>query len=278
MLELPEATTIARQMTARLTGRRVASVTPAEAPPRFAWFTGDVAEYPGLLTGRTITGATSRGGIVDLDLEGRHLVLFDGVQSRHLDAGDDGRGKHVLRLELDDGTALALGVRMYGGLLLEDRLHGDPENGFDQAARRAPSPLGPGFDDAYVEGLIVDDRVRRLPLKAFLATEQRIPGLGNGVLQDILWTAGMHPRRRLNTLDDAERQALRTTVCDVLRAITDAGGRDTETDLTGARGGWATVMCRAALSRGCPRCGGEVERSTYLGGAVYVCPTCQPRP
>lgn|GEM_PF-2077218 len=30
--------------------------------------------------------------------------------------------------------------------------------------------------------------------KAFLATEQRIPGLGNGVLQDILWTARIHPK------------------------------------------------------------------------------------
>jgi hypothetical protein len=33
--------------------------------------------------------------------------------------------------------------------------------------------------------------VKKLSLKALLATEQRIPGLGNGVLQDILFKARM---------------------------------------------------------------------------------------
>ena len=34
-----------------------------------------------------------------------------------------------------------------------------------------------------------------LSAKAFLATEQHFPGIGNGVLQDILFAAQIHPKR-----------------------------------------------------------------------------------
>jgi formamidopyrimidine-DNA glycosylase len=43
-----------------------------------------------------------------------------------------------------------------------------------------------------------------LSAKAFLATEQRIPGLGNGVLQDILFTAGIHPKRKMAAISEEE--------------------------------------------------------------------------
>ena len=44
--------------------------------------------------------------------------------------------------------------------------------------------------------------------KAFLAAEQRIPGLGNGCLQDILFQAGIHPQRKVLTLSDCEQNVL----------------------------------------------------------------------
>ena len=40
--------------------------------------------------------------------------------------------------------------------------------------------------------------------KAFLATEQRIPGLGNGCLQDILFRAGLNPRKKLEDWPDRD--------------------------------------------------------------------------
>jgi formamidopyrimidine-DNA glycosylase len=52
--------------------------------------------------------------------------------------------------------------------------------------------------------LLSPDAVQKLSLKAALATEQRIPGLGNGSLQDILWQAHLHPKRKTNTLSDEE--------------------------------------------------------------------------
>lgn len=48
-------------------------------------------------------------------------------------------------------------------------------------------------------------------MKAFLAAEQRFPGIGNGVLQDILLESGIHPKRKISTLRDLER-----TICSVV--------------------------------------------------------------
>ncbi|HKM33660.1 MAG TPA: endonuclease VIII, partial [Lachnospiraceae bacterium] len=112
--------------------------------------------------------------------------------------------------------------------------------------------------------------------KAFLATEQRIPGLGNGVLQDILLEANLHPKRKMNTLTDAEIQNLYHIVVSVLADMTKAGGRDTEKDLFGMHGGYRTKLSRNTLGGYCPNCGGPIQKMAYMGGAVYICENCQP--
>lgn len=60
--------------------------------------------------------------------------------------------------------------------------------------------------------------------------------------------------------------------------MAEQGGRDTEKDLFGKAGGYPTVCSNTALSRPCPRCGGKLIRQSYLGGAIYFCPVCQPEP
>ena len=101
-----------------------------------------------------------------------HLLLFDvdGVLT-------DGRilmhadGSESKQFSIRDGAALVVTVAMYGGIqLLHD---GDAENAYLVAAREAPSPLGPGFDEAWFAGLLAAGGVDRLSAKAFLATEQR---------------------------------------------------------------------------------------------------------
>ena len=34
-------------------------------------------------------------------------------------------------------------------------------------------------------------------------------------------------------------------------------------------------MSKNTLASGCTACGGEIVKETYLGGAVYYCPSCQ---
>lgn len=274
MIELPEAITIAGQIGRRLSGRTVTGVVAAASPHRFAWFTGSPDSYPAHLNGTTVAGATSHGGFVDILLGDLELRLSDGANPRLWPAGSPVPAKHQLRLDFDDGSALTVSVAMYGGIQLFPA--GWDEEPYHRTACTTPSPLTREFNP-YFKRMLAAGTAQKLSLKALLATEQRIPGLGNGVLQDVLWTARLHPRTRLGDLNETQRHTLLTSVRDVLSTMVKAGGRDTERDLHGAPGSYETMMCRSALERGCPRCGGPVKKEAYLGGSVYTCTTCQPR-
>jgi formamidopyrimidine-DNA glycosylase len=127
----------------------------------------------------------------------------------------------------------------------------------------------------HIFAYILGNSSGKLSTKAFLATEQRIPGLGNGVLQDILWTAGIHPKRKLESLSDDEVGQLYNAVKTVLEAMVDGGGRDTERDLYGCNGGYRTILSRHTVDMPCPACGTPIRKAAYLGGSIYFCEGCQ---
>jgi formamidopyrimidine-DNA glycosylase len=143
-----------------------------------------------------------------------------------------------------------------------------------EIAKARPSPLTEAFDRAYFDTLF-DEETPKLSAKAFLATEQRIPGLGNGVLQDILWTARIHPRRKMAELSEPEIEAMYEAVRGVLAAMAAQGGRDTERDLFWNPGGYETILSRNTVGRPCPACGTTIRKESYLGGAIYTCAGCQ---
>jgi len=276
MNELPEAHTLASQIQAELIGRTITGVTAAHSPHKFAWYHGEPVDYPGRLMNNTILSTQAYGMMVEISLSGATLLFSDGVKLRlHPDAGSIPK-KHQLLLLLEDGRSLSASIAMYGGLFCWEK-GVEFENKYYDIAREKPDPLTAAFDQAYFQQLIEPEEVQKLSLKAGLATEQRIPGLGNGTLQDILWRAKMHPRCKLNTLSADEQETLFNSVKNTLAEMTQMGGRSTEKDLYGNAGGYEVVMCSKNKGQPCPRCGGEILKESYMGGSVYTCQTCQPR-
>lgn len=208
-----------------------------------------------------------------LRLKGSGGFLFaDGICLRLVPAGGTIPKKHQLYLEFEDGTRLVGSVQMYGALIGYDSL---PVSAYDEAARQKPCPLSDDFSPVYFDGLLRNVKPF-LSAKAFLATEQRIPGLGNGVLQDILFRAGVHPKRAVSSLSSADQDALFGSVKTTLREMAEAGGRNTEKDLYGRPGGYFTLLCRNTVLYPCPHCGASLVKEAYLGGSIYFCPSCQP--
>jgi formamidopyrimidine-DNA glycosylase len=162
---------------------------------------------------------------------------------------------------------------MYGSVLAF--INGGYDNKYYLVAKEKPQPLSDAFDRAYF-GALRAEGAEKLSGKAFLATGQRIPGLGNGVLQDILFHAGVHPKRKIGTLSDTEFEGLFRSVRDTLAEMTKLGGRDTERDLFGNPGGYVTRLSKNTVGKPCPVCGAEIQKAAYMGGAVYWCPRCQP--
>ncbi len=272
MMELPEALTVARQMQGTLMGQAVTGVQVQKSPHKFAFFSMEPADYARILAGKEITGAAAHGSWAELQAENATLTFNDGANLRYYAPGEVHPEKHQLLLGLSGGGALVVTVQMYAGIQLFT--DGNFDNIYYNTAKTKPSPLTDAFDEAYFSTLL-DDKTKKLSAKAFLATEQRIPGLGNGVLQDILWRAKIHPKRKMSTVGDAEFAKLYATVKAQLADMAEKGGRDTEKDLFGVPGGYHTVMQKKNDGMPCPVCGGLIKRMAYLGGNVYVCEGCQ---
>lgn len=274
MIELPESYVLADQINRTVAGRRITSAVAGHSPHAFAWYTGDPAEYDRKLSGKTITTADVFNGGVRIKAD--DMVLLISTPIRYHPPGPKRPAKHQLLIELDDGSALTCTVQMWGTMFCYragEEAAGIPVH---HVVSPTPSPLENEFDRACFDRLVEAERPRNLPAKAFLATEQRIPGLGNGVLQDVLWTARVHPKRKMGTLSDAGLTALFRAVKTVLADMRDRGGRDTERDLFGRPGGYLTVLSRNTLDTPCPVCDTPIRREAYLGGAIYYCRGCQP--
>jgi formamidopyrimidine-DNA glycosylase len=272
MIELPEATVLARQINKAVVGKRIRDVIAGRTPHKLAWYFGDPQEYKDLLVGKSISGATSYGGQVEIVAGEAKLVFSDGVNLRYFNKGAKLRDKHQLLLEFHDGSSLIGWVQMYGGLSAFQERRND--NRYYLVAKEKPSPLSGDFDESYFKSLF-DQGTAKLSLKAFLATEQRIPGLGNGVLQDILFNAKMHPKKRAGTLSFGDQQVLFGSVKNTLSEMAAKGGRDTENDLLGKPGGYGTRLSKNTVGQPCPVCGTLIKKEAYLGGSIYYCAGCQ---
>ena len=273
MLEIPESFTIAKQLEETVRGKVITGVQAGASPHGFAFYFGEPAGYEEQLVGQKIEGAKAIAGYVEMATGDRRISFFDGVNVRYLQPGESLPKKHQLYIGFEDGSGIVCTVQMYGGMFVYRE--GENDNPYFLVAKEKPGPLTDAFTPAYFDGLVGQVK-GKMSAKAFLATEQRIPGLGNGCLQDILFNAGVNPRTKLEKLKDGDLERVYRAVKDTLGQMVDGGGRDTEKDLFGARGGYGTILSSRTVAYACPCCGGGIEKKAFLGGNVYYCPVCQP--
>jgi formamidopyrimidine-DNA glycosylase len=272
MLEIPESKTISLQAGNTLKGRRITEVFNATSHHKFAFFYGDPAGYAEILKGRQVKSTKGHGMFVDIHCdENTCITIGDGTNMRYYSHHEQPPEKYQLLVVFDDDSFVACNVAMYGGIWVYKGIF---DNQYHQKSLSSISPLDDNFDEFYFEN-IVKNSVKDIPAKALLATEQRIPGIGNGVLQDILFNAGIHPKRKKSTLTDSDKAELFHSLKTTLKNMTDMGGRDTEKDFFGNNGGYKTLLSKNTVKHPCPRCGDPIVKEAYLGGAVYFCPTCQ---
>ena len=273
MIEIPEAITLSSQINENLRGKKIIKIIANQSPHKFAWYYGDPSEYGSKLNDKTLEKANAYAGLVEINLGEIKLLLGDGINLRYFDKEEKLPQKHQLLIHFCDGSALVASVQMYGGIwCFKD---GEFDNIYYKLAKEKPSPLSKEFDFKYYENIISDENVQRKSLKFVLATEQRIPGLGNGVLQDILFNAKLHPKRKISTLCAEEKKKLYNSIRNTLDEMVTKGGRDTEKDLFGHAGGYATKLSKNTVKAPCKICGNNIIKEAYMGGSIYYCAGCQ---
>jgi len=144
---------------------------------------------------------------------------------------------------------------------------------------RLPPPL---LSEAFtVEALSAFlERRKKSPLKAVLLMQERFPGIGNWMADEILWRARLHPARKAGSLSVREQEALheriRAVCADALRAIAGCGdGAPPPALNVNIPESW---LFRHRWREGgeCPRDGETLRRETIGGRTTCYCPRCQP--
>lgn len=105
-------------------------------------------------------------------------------------------------------------------------------------------------------------------LKPALMNQSVVAGLGNLLVDEILWRARLHPSLRADELD---RKAL-TTLHQTMRTVLHESvkqGRVPEDDRN-----WI-IARRGAKGGPCPRCGSPLRRTRVSGKSTVICPRCQ---
>lgn len=273
MLELPEVITLSKQINHVLAGKTITQVFNATKPHKFTFYNSDPLEYGKVLVGKTILSSKGYGMFVDFYLSDNVTMnIGDGVIVRYYNSGDKVPGNYQLLLTFADESFLVFTVAMYGfiNVYLNDVI----DNKYYKISRDSISPLSEDYTEKQFDKLFAEAK-STLSAKALLATEQRIPGVGNGVTQDILFNARIHPKQKVLKLPDIQKETLFRTLKDTLMEMVFEGGRDTQPDLYGNYGGYKTILSAKTWKNPCPRCGGVIVKEVYLGGSVYYCRQCQ---
>jgi formamidopyrimidine-DNA glycosylase len=247
-----------RRVADRAVGRRIRRV---DAPDDWFLKGVDARTIGRALRGRTVTGTRRIGKLLLLDTDGPTLGLRFGMTGR-LVVDDHGPIEELeygssrdlpawdrFGLRFDDGGRMRLNdPRRLGGVLL------DPDVG----------ALGPDALALTRGQLRTALAGSEAPLKARLLDQSRIAGLGNLLVDETLFRAGIDPARAAGSLDDATvgrlHRQVRATVGDLLD-----------------QGGSHLGRLQAARIRGglCPEDGAPLLRRTIGGRTTYSCPRHQ---
>lgn len=275
MPELPEVETVRRMLADAIPGRRIVRASVSRKRLR----TTSLASLPAKLRGRTFAAPRRTGKFLLMDLDGGVTLLSHlGMSGRWLfwEPGrpEDHSLDHVhLKIEFTDKTSLWFqDIRRFGMLRVVPtaKLEKDPS-----LELLGPDPLASPRDGAALREAA---RGARTSIKVWLLDQRRIAGIGNIYASEVLFRAGVDPRRRAGALEALAWDRIAREVPAVLEESIARMGTTFSTYRTlwnepGQYGNELFVYDRAGEP--CRRCGTTVRRIVQGGRATFFCTTCQ---
>jgi formamidopyrimidine-DNA glycosylase len=274
MPELPEVETIKNDLRELVVGARIESaevLDPAlvEQP--------SLEEFVRGLEGVRITGARRRAKHLIVELDSADYLVFQlkiGGQLLLVPPVEEPRTALMLVLHLDDDRRLFLRdetrftrARLLNAEELEERL-----------STLGPEPLEEEFKEKGAEYLRETLASRRAQIKSLLLDQKVVSGIGNIYVDEILYDARLHPRRKANTLSGEDWSRLHTAILENLAAGVEHRGTTVRLykDVLGRPGEHQNYL-RVFEKHGkpCPGCEGKVVREKVGGRPTHFCPSCQ---
>ncbi len=269
MPELPEVETVRRTLAPHVIDRRITSVVVRER--RFRRTIED--DFESRLGGRWFRALGRCGKYLLFDLDdGSTLLAHLGMSgSLHLRARGAAlaRHDHVI-IELDETEDVVLNDPRRFGIMRV----GSTES-FEELRSIGPDPLTTARS---AEQWRREVRGRRTAIKTLLMDQRFLAGIGNIYANEMLFEAGIRPRRMASRLSRKELSRLEDAMHHVLERAVELGGSSIS-DFRDVRGKPGYFQIHHAVydreGQPCPRCTTPVRRLVIVGRSTFYCPSCQ---
>ncbi len=282
MPELPEVETVKAGLAPVMEGQVIARADVNR--PDLRWpFPKDMAAR---LTDKRVLGLRRRSKYILADLDSDETLLVHlGMSGRmlisghmqgdfHFDHPAPAKHDHVV-LHMKTGTRITFNdARRFGAMDLMLTVRQE-----DHWLIRdlGPEPLGNAFNEDY---LVARLKGRNTPIKSTLLDQRIIAGLGNIYVCEVLFRAGIHPRRKASRISVNRAAGLVPIIRDVLSEAIAAGGsslrdyRQTDGELGYFQHGFQ-VYDREGAACVTPGCEKKISRIVQSGRSSFFCPQCQ---
>jgi formamidopyrimidine-DNA glycosylase len=269
MPELPEVETVRRGLAGAVVGRSIVAVSVHERRLRRPL----APSFATALVGRRIVGVRRRAKYILLDLDdGTVWLVHLGMTGTLVVTPADAplrRHTHVV-VTLDDGRSLRFHDPRRFGLMRVGR-----EAALVELAGLGVEPLDEAFTPALLHRRA---RTQRRAVKSLLMDQGFVAGLGNIYVNEILFAAGVRPRRRTSRVSRREAERIVAATGAVLgRAIAARGSSISDyRDERGEPGAFQhTFAVYERAGAPCLTCGAAIRRVVIIGRSSYYCPSCQ---
>lgn len=280
MPELPEVETVRRGLIPAMEGQIIAEAQVNR--PDLRWpLPENMAQR---LTGARIERLRRRSKYILADLDsGESLLIHLGMSGRMLVSGvmlgdfhqehpAPQKHDHVV-LTMANGARVTFNdARRFGAM---DLVRTDREAAHWLLAGLGPEPFGNDFHEDYLVSRL---RGRATPIKTALLDQRIIAGLGNIYVSEVLFRAGIDPRRQAGRIAAARIAGLVPVIREVLAEAIEAGGSSLR-DHRQADGklGYFQHAFRVydREDAPCPVCATPVRRIVQSGRSSFFCPACQ---
>ncbi|HOO57813.1 MAG TPA: bifunctional DNA-formamidopyrimidine glycosylase/DNA-(apurinic or apyrimidinic site) lyase [Anaerolineaceae bacterium] len=272
MPELPEVETIRRGLISGSDGvpslvhQRITSVDlfwpKAVASP-------DPLQFIQGLQQREIVNLSRRGKFLLINLDHGTLIFHLRMSGdlRMQPAGEPTQKHDRLQLNFNSGWKLVFNdTRKFGRAWLTE----DPQKVLSGIG---PEPLDSDLTPDKFYAML---QVRSRQIKPLLMDQRFLAGLGNIYTDEALFSAGIHPLRRSDTLTQPEAERLLTAIREVLQQGILPKGASIDWVY---RGGDFQNHFQVYKRTGspCPRCGTPIQRIVVGQRSTHFCPVCQPQ-
>ena len=218
------------------------------------------------LKGQSIQELRRHGPFLVFTLTDYELIIHPMLAGRFY---TEGKARHLcFELKLSDGGRLAYGDdKKMGKVYLVAGGRTGQIPGYEPMGADI---LAPGFTfEAFARQIAK----KRHQVRVWIMDFGILITIGNAYADEILFTAGIHPKTLCASMKEDDLRRLHTAIVEVMResiAIVAAAGQSVDVKVRDH------MRVRNKKGQPCPVCGTTIRRANVRGVDAFFCPSCQP--